>query len=115
MIPHDKTWYPIKHDSKKKPRDKIITKPAQTASKVLSFAGDVGDVGDVGTAVPHPVSQAVFGAQRQVPQSRYAAGHPVILEGTGFTGDARNVLRKEWHGGCQGKWHQFSVKHVTHT
>jgi len=59
--------------------------------EILSFAGDVGDVGDVGTAVPHPVSQAVFGAQRQVPQSRYAAGHPVILEGTGFTGDARNV------------------------
>lgn len=61
--------------------------------EMLSFAGDVGDVGRrAGTAVlPQPVSQAVAGAQRHMPQSIYAAGHPVIFEGTGFTGDARCV------------------------
>jgi len=93
MIKHDTM---IKHVLKTmiKP-DKSMIKPDKTGPKVLSFAGDVGDVGRrAGTAVlPQPVSQAVAGAHRQVPQSIYAAGHPVIFEGTGFTGDARCVLR----------------------
>ena len=71
--------------------------------------------------LPQPVSQAVAGAQRHMPQSIYAAGHPVIFEGTGFTGDARCVLRSDAALGPEkklvnrrGKWHQFSVKNVTH-
>ena len=61
--------------------------------------------------MPQPVSQALAGAQRQTPQSIYPAGHPVIFEGTGFTGarcvlgmmHSAPVLSKNW-GSELEKW-----------